>query len=101
MKMKKKNDKLKNPLKDFFKELFAGFVIILIFLLLFAIGLFLLSLLPKEVSNNFPIEVVVILGFFAFLAILYLISKIVCIVRTLKTKSVDNKTIQENKETSE
>ena len=97
--MKKKRKNFKEDFIEFFKELSAAFLLCLIFLALLVIGGILISLFPEKISVIFPVEVVVLVGFFALLALLYVLSKIIDIVRKKKQKSsnTDNSTAQDEK----
>lgn len=106
--MKTKNKKIKNNkpkgfLKAFFTELFAGLIIVLFFLSLLVIGWILLSLFSENLLDILPVELIVLLGFFVFLSILYLISKTINLIRKIKTRSIktQNCNFQENKEMRE
>lgn len=97
--MEKKKKNFKEDFIEFFKELSAAFLLCLIFLALLVIGGILISLFPEKISVIFPVEVVVLVGFFALLALLHILSKIIDIVRKKKQKSsnTDNSTAQDEK----
>ena len=88
----KKKGQIKDSLKEFSKEFFTGFLLIIIILVLFLVGLIFISVFPEKVSKIFSefFELVVLIGFFVLLAVLYAISKIIYIVRKIKEKSSNN-----------
>ena len=94
--MKQNKNTFKNNLKEFFKELSAAFILAILFLFLFVIGVAILHFLPEKAWDDLPIEIIVLVGFLVCLTVLYLISKTIYIIKKLKRKNKE-----ENKQVNE
>nr|MBR6778331.1 hypothetical protein [Clostridia bacterium] len=84
--MKKKTTFRENFI-EFFKELTVVPILFLIFLSLLLIGWLIISFLPETVSDIFPVEVILLIGFFATLMLLYVLSKIIVAIQKIRAKS--------------
>ena len=94
--MKKK--KTFTPFKEFFMELFAHILVLLIFITLCAIGLAVIDFLPEKVADIL-IETTPIIGFFIILIFLWLVSKVIHLIHKIKKQDLrdDSTTSQEDK----
>ena len=84
-----KNKKhFKDNFIEFIGELTAGFILVLTVAILLIIGWVIVCLFPEKVFTIFAemIELVILIGFFTILVLLYVISKIIETVRKVKTK---------------
>ncbi len=88
--MKKKKTTFRKNFIEFFKELTVAPILCIIFLSLLLIGWLIMSFLPETVSEMFPVEVIALIGFFALLVLLYVVSKIIEVVRKIKANSSTN-----------
>ena len=84
----KKQSALKENFIAFIKELTAGFILVLTVAILLIFGWVIVCLFPEKVFTIFAemIELVILIGFFTLLVLLYVISKIIETVRKVKTK---------------
>lgn len=84
----KKQSALKENFIAFIKELTAGFILVLTVAILLILGWVIVCLFPEKVFTIFAemIELVILIGFFTLLVLLYVISKIIETVRKVKTK---------------
>lgn len=99
--MKKKTTFRENFI-EFFKELTVVPILFLIFLSLLLIGWLIISFLPETVSEIFPVEVILLIGFFATLMLLYVLSKIIVAIQKIRAKSsVDDNIVTQDKKHEE
>jgi len=73
----------KNKLKEFFKELGAGFFVAVFFVFLFLLGCCFLSFFPKNTVSDLPSEIIILLGFIVFLAFLHIVGTLIRVFRNL------------------
>jgi hypothetical protein len=84
----RKKDRFIDALFEFFKELAAS----LIFVVIPLVGLIILSLvIPKNFMEKIPDELMMFFGFMTILFILYMIAAVVALVRKIKKVIVKDK----------
>jgi type VI protein secretion system component VasK len=94
-----KNKKhFKDNFIEFIGELTAGFILVLTVAILLIIGWVIVCLFPEKVFTIFAemTELVILIGFFTLLVLLYVISKIIQIMHKVKEKSANTNSIIEN-----
>ena len=91
--MKNKRNFKENFL-EFFAELGAGVIVAFIGVVLLLVGCIVISLLPEKLSEMF-FELAALIGFFTLLLLLYVVSKVIEVVRKIKTNFSKTPTAQE------
>ena len=84
----KRKDRFIDVLFEFFKELAASLILVVIPF----VGLIIMSLIiPKNFMENIPDELMMFFGFLTILFILYMIAAVVALVRKIKKVIVKDK----------
>ena len=91
--MKNKRN-FKESCLEFFAQLGAGVIVALVGIVLLLVGCIVISLLPEKLSEIF-FELAALIGFFTLLLLLYVVSKVIEVVRKIKTNSSKTLTAQE------